>query len=96
MNLAYSIKKKLCMRMENNIREIFEEIIFLEKKIDTLEKITQSKKFSNIQIHFWADGKFFSLYPKDSPFNMETELRILLDAMIDQMKTDIINLKLQF
>lgn len=94
--MAYFIKKKLWSTMENNIREIFEEIIFIEKKIDNLEKITQSKKFSNIQIHFFADGRFYSLYPKDSPFNMETELRILLEAMIDQMRTDIQNLKLQF
>lgn len=84
------------MQMENNIREIFEEIIFLEKKIENLEKITGCKRFNNIQIHFWGDGKFYSLYPKDSPFNMENELRILLDAMIEQMRTDINNLKLQF
>jgi hypothetical protein len=82
--------------LKNNIREIFEEIIFLEKKIKNLEKITSCKKFNNIQIHFFADGKFHSIYPKDSPFNMENELRVLLDAMIEQIKTDIENLKLQF
>jgi hypothetical protein len=55
-----------------------------------------SKRFSNIQIHFFADKEYHTIYQQDSPFNMESELRILIEGMIDQLDFDIQNLKLQF
>lgn len=84
------------LKLQNDLKELFDEIKFLEEKIDKLEKISQSGRFSNIQIHFFADKKFYTIYQQDSPFNMENELRILLEGMIDQMRLDIDNLKLQF
>lgn len=84
------------LKLQNDLKELFDEIKFLDEKIEKLEKISQSKRFTNIQIHFFADGKFYTIYQKDSPFNMESELRILLEGMIDQMRLDIDNLKLQF
>jgi len=82
--------------MFNNLKELFDEIKFLEDKISKLEKISQSNKFSNIQIHFFADKNYYTIYQQDSPFNMENELRILIEGMIEQMNNDLDNLKLQF
>jgi len=83
-------------QMFNDLKELFDEIKFLEDKINKLEKISQSKKFTNIQIHFFADKNYHTIYQLDSPFNMESELRILIEGMIDQMQNDLDNLKLQF
>lgn len=83
-------------QMFNNLKELFDEIKFLEDKISKLEKISQSNKFSNIQIHFFADKNYYTIYQQDSPFNMENELRILIEGMIEQMNNDLDNLKLQF
>jgi len=82
--------------MFNDLKELFDEIKFLEDKISKLEKISQSNKFSNIQIHFFADKNYYTIYQQDSPFNMENELRILIEGMIEQMNNDLDNLKLQF
>ena len=84
------------LKLHNDLKELFDEIRFIQDRIDKLEKISHCKKFTNIQIHFFADGQFYTIYQQDSPFNMESELRILLEGMIDQMQLDIDNLKLQF
>lgn len=82
--------------MYNNLKELFDEIHFLQEKQKKLQRIVNSKRFSNIQIHFFADKEYYTIYQQDSPFNMESELRILLEGMIDQIDFDIQNLKLQF
>lgn len=80
----------------NNLKELFDEINFLQEKQKKLQRIVNSKRFTNIQIHFFADKEYHTIYQQDSPFNMESELRILLEGMIDQIDFDIQNLKLQF
>lgn len=80
----------------NNLKESFDEINFLQEKQKKLQRIVNSKRFTNIQIHFFADKEYHTIYQQDSPFNMESELRILLEGMIDQIDFDIQNLKLQF
>ena len=82
--------------MYNNLKELFDETHFLQEKQKKLQRIVNSKRFSNIQIHFFADKEYHTIYQQDSPFNMESELRILLEGMIDQIDFDIQNLKLQF
>lgn len=82
--------------MYNNLKELFDEIHFLQEKQKKLQRIVNSKRFSNIQIHFFADKEYHTIYQQDSPFNMESELRVLLEGMIDQIDFDIQNLKLQF
>lgn len=82
--------------MYNNLKELFDEIHFLQEKQKKLQRIVNSKRFTNIQIHFFADKEYHTIYQQDSPFNMESELRILLEGMIDQIDFDIQNLKLQF
>ena len=82
--------------MYNNLKELFDEIHFLQEKQKKLQRIVNSKRFTNIQIHFFADKEYHTIYQQDSPFNMESELRILLEGMIDQIEFDIQNLKLQF
>lgn len=82
--------------MYNNLKELFDEIHYLQERQKKLQRMLNCKKFSNIQIHFFADKDYFTIYQTDSPFNMESELRILLEGMIDQIDFDIQNLKLQF
>ena len=82
--------------MYNDLKELFDEIHFLQEKQNKLQRILNCKRFTNIQIHFFADKDYHTIYQQDSPFNMESELRILLEGMIDQLDFDIQNLKLQF
>lgn len=82
--------------MYNDLKELFDEIKFLQDKQDKIQKMLNSRRFSNIQIHFFADKDYHTIYQQDSPFNMESELRILLEGMIEQIDFDIQNLKLQF
>lgn len=82
--------------MYNDLKELFDEIHFLEEKQKKLQRMLNAKRYSNIQIHFFADKDYYTIYQQDSPFNMESELRILLEGMIDQIDFDIQNLKLQF
>ena len=82
--------------MYNDLKELFDEIKYLQDKQDKIQKMLNSKRFSNIQIHFFADKDYHTIYQQDSPFNMESELRILLEGMIEQIDFDIQNLKLQF
>ena len=82
--------------MYNDLKELFDEIHFLQDKQNKLQRILNCKRFTNIQIHFFADKDYHTIYQQDSPFNMESELRVLLEGMIDQIEFDIQNLKLQF
>ena len=82
--------------MYNDLKELFDEIHFLQDKQNKLQRILNCKRFTNIQIHFFADKEYHTIYQQDSPFNMESELRVLLEGMIDQIEFDIQNLKLQF
>jgi len=82
--------------MYNDLKELFDEIHFLEEKQKKLQRMLNAKRYSNIQIHFFADKDYYTIYQQDSPFNMESELRILIEGMIDQLDFDIQNLKLQF
>lgn len=82
--------------MYNDLKELFDEIHFLEEKQKKLQRMLNAKRLSNIQIHFFADKDYHTIYQQDSPFNMESELRILIEGMIDQLDFDIQNLKLQF
>lgn len=82
--------------MYNDLKELFDEIKYLQDKQDKIQKMLNSRRFSNIQIHFFADKDYHTIYQQDSPFNMESELRILLEGMIEQIDFDIQNLKLQF
>ena len=82
--------------MYNDLKELFDEIHFLQEKQNKLQRILNCKRFTNIQIHFFADKDYHTIYQQDSPFNMESELRVLLEGMIDQIDFDIQNLKLQF
>lgn len=82
--------------MYNDLKELFDEIHFLEEKQKKLQRMLNAKRYSNIQIHFFADKDYHTIYQQDSPFNMESELRILIEGMIDQLDFDIQNLKLQF
>jgi chaperone required for assembly of F1-ATPase len=60
----------------------------MQKKIDFFNSILDSKRILNIQIHFFADNKHITIYQADSPYNLEHELRNLLEAMIDQLHND--------
>ena len=82
--------------MFNDISELFKEIEFRKYEIDRLQKILDSKEFKNIQIHFFADGKYYTIYQKDTLFSLVNELKILLTETIQQHEIDIQNLKLQF
>lgn len=82
--------------MYNDLKETFDQIRYLDEKREKLQKMVTAKKFTNIQIHFFADQNYYTIYQQDSPFNMENELRVLLEGMIDQISFDIENLKTQF
>lgn len=82
--------------MFNDLSELFKEIDFRRAEIDRLQKIVDSKEFKNIQIHFFADGKYYTIYQKDTIFSLVNELKILLTETINQHEIDIQNLKLQF
>lgn len=82
--------------MYNDLKELLDQIQYLESKKQKLEELVNAKKFTNIQIHFFSDKVYHTIYQSDSPFNMEHELRILIEGMIDQLELDIQNLKLQF
>ena len=82
--------------MYNDLKELFDEINYLQERQKKLQRMLNCKRFTNIQIHFFADKDYHTIYQQDSPFNMESELRILLEGMIDQLDFDIQNSKLQF
>jgi hypothetical protein len=83
---TYSIKKS----------ELHNVLEGMQKKIDFFNSILDSKKIINIQIHFFADNKHITIYQADSPYNLEHELRNLLEAMVDQITNDIEILKLEY
>lgn len=67
----------------------------MENKIKMFENILNAKRLQNIQIHFFADGKHTTINQLDSPYNLQHELRNLLEAMVDQINNDIEILKLE-
>lgn len=81
--------------MFNDLKELFDEIQFQEQKIEKFQKLLESSKFSNIQIHFFADGKHHVIYQSDLPFAMENELKCLFSDTIDQLNNNIYSLKTQ-
>ena len=78
---------------ENNLYNVLEG---MQKKIDFFNSILDSKKIINIQIHFFADNKHITIYQADSPYNLEHELRNLLEAMVDQITNDLEILKIRY
>lgn len=82
--------------MYNDLKQLFNEIHFLQEKQKKLQIMLNCKRFTNIQIHFFADKDYHTIYQQDSPFNMESELKVLIEGMIEQLDLDIQNLKLQF
>jgi len=83
---TYSIKKS----------ELYNVLEGMQKKIDFFNSILDSKKIINIQIHFFADNKHITIYQADSPYNLEHELRNLLEAMVDQITNDMEILKIEY
>jgi hypothetical protein len=81
--------------MFNSFQESINEIRFLEAKKEKIDNLLNAKSFTNIQIHFFADKEFQTIYQKDSEFNLETELRILLKDISDNIENQILNLKLE-
>jgi len=81
--------------MFNSFQESINEIRFLEAKKEKIDNLLKAKSFTNIQIHFFADKEFQTIYQKDSEFNLETELRILLKDISDNIENQILNLKLE-
>jgi hypothetical protein len=81
--------------MFNSFQETINEIRFLEAKKEKIDNLLNAKSFTNIQIHFFADKEFQTIYQKDSEFNLETELRILLKDISDNIENQILNLKLE-
>jgi chaperone required for assembly of F1-ATPase len=80
--------------MQNKVKYNYEVLDAMQKKIDFFNRILDSKKILNIQIHFFADNKHITIYQADSPYNLEHELRNLLEAMIDQLNNDFDTLKI--
>jgi chaperone required for assembly of F1-ATPase len=74
--------------MQNKQKYNYEVFDAMQKKIDFFNSILDSKKIINIQIHFFADNKHITIYQADSPYNLEHEIRNLLEAMIDQLNND--------
>lgn len=83
---TYNIKKS----------ELYNVLEGMQKKIDFFNSILDSKKINNIQIHFFADNRHITIYQADSPYNLEHELRNLLEAMVEQINNDIEILKLEY
>jgi chaperone required for assembly of F1-ATPase len=80
--------------MQNKVKYNYEVLDAMQKKIDFFNSILDSKKILNIQIHFFADNKHITIYQADSPYNLEHELRNLIEAMIDQLNNDFDTLKI--
>ena len=76
--------------------EILFEINHRRNKIYKLMEMSQSKELTNIQIHFFADKKYHTIYQMDIPFSLNNEIRILLLESIQQLEQEIESLKLQF
>ena len=81
--------------MFNDLKELFDEIKFQEQKIEKFEKLIRNSKYSNIQIHFFADGQHYVIYQSDVPFNLENELKCLFSDTIDELDKHIYSLKTQ-
>lgn len=79
--------------MFNDLKELFDEIQFQEEKIEKFQKLLKANKYQNIQIHFFADGKHYTIYQSDLPFAMENELKCLFSDTIDQLEQNIYSLK---
>jgi hypothetical protein len=82
--------------MYNEIKELFNQIQYLDNRIAKLQKLKESKEFKNIQIHFFADGKHYTLYQSDTPFSLINELQLLINETIDILETEKQSLKLKF
>lgn len=78
-----------------NYKNLYSVLDSMDKKITMFQNILDAKKIKNIQIHFFADNKHITIYQTDSPYNLEFELRNLLESMIDQLNNDIDNLRLE-
>jgi hypothetical protein len=72
----------------------YEVLDAMQKKIDFFQGILDSKKIINIQIHFFADKKHITIYQADSPYNLEFELRNMLEAMVEQLYNDFETIKI--
>jgi hypothetical protein len=79
--------------MFNDLKELFDEIQFQEEKIVKFQNLLKAKQFNNIQIHFFADGKHYTIYQSDLPFVLENELKCLFADTIDQLHLNIQSLK---
>lgn len=79
----------------NNLKETFDEIRFQEEKKAKLEKLLSVSKYNNIQIHFIADKQLQTIYQSDCPYNLENEIKLLLNDMINEINLHIHSLKTQ-
>lgn len=78
-----------------NYKNLYSVLDSMDKKVTMFQNILDAKKIKNIQIHFFADNKHITIYQTDSPYNLEFELRNLLESIIDQLNNDIDNLRLE-
>lgn len=79
----------------NNLKELFDEIRYQEERKCKLEKMLNATRFNNIQIHFFADKQYQTIYQADCPYNLENEIKLLLEDMIHQINLEIQSLKTQ-
>ena len=84
------------MTMFNDIHEAFNEIQYIESKIQWAKNVLHASEYTNIQIHFFADKKHVTIYQSDTPFSLNNEVKILLLESIDMMEQQIQNIKLNF
>lgn len=83
------------MKMFNELKEALDTIQYLTLKKNKLQILLNARTFTNIQIHFFADKHYQTLYQADCPYSLETELKNLIEDIITQIDIEIENLKME-
>ena len=83
------------MKMFNELKEALDTIEYLTLKKNKLQMLLDCRSFTNVQIHFFADRQYQTIYQADCPYSLETELKILIEDIILHIDNEIENLKME-
>lgn len=84
------------MELFNNLKESFDEIEYIQKKIDLLRMYQNLSQLSNIRIYFESGSKSYNIMQLDTDISLVHELKLIIHESIELYENQIQEIKLNF
>jgi hypothetical protein len=84
------------MELFNNLKETFDEINYIQRKIDLLRIYENLPQLSNIKICFESGQKSYNIMQLDTDISLVHELKLIIHESIELYENQIQELKLNF